>query len=250
MESWLVGSSSTPPEVKRMISLLPKADFDGTVQPLIRMAVDFFLMGSLPEGAWSKENLAEWKVDELQAKDLFTGAFCLLRSVVRARTKPETVEQDLRDLFNDRFRGRVPEELINAFLQAVADCGGKDSECIAGRRLTNMRWRVDVVMTSTALSKVRKPYVLAELHFDDGEVKTLEMSVEKFQDFRYHVARVLKEMNQIERSRWVEEGQDPAQQEKTTVDMEKHIAKKEKKDARNAGSKTKKSIAAQNMRMA
>ena len=73
------------------------------------------------------------------------------------------------------------------------------------RRLVQLKWRVDVTMTTNTMHRVRKPSILLQFHFDDGRIECTECSVEKFQDLRYNVARMLKDMRQIERSRWVED---------------------------------------------
>ena len=50
----------------------------------------------------------------------------------------------------------------------------------------------DVTMTTNKMSVVRKPSVYMQLHFDDGSLSAFECSVERFQDWRYNVARMLK----------------------------------------------------------
>jgi hypothetical protein len=47
-------------------------------------------------------------------------------------------------------------------------------------------------MTTNKMSTVRKPSVYMQLHFDDGSISAFECSVERFQDMRYNVARMLK----------------------------------------------------------
>ena len=76
------------------------------------------------------------------------------------------------------------------------------------RRLVHMKWRVDVTMYTNKMLRVRKPSLLLQFHFDDGSIQLVDCSVEKFQDLRYNVARQLKEIRQIERSRWVEDPPD------------------------------------------
>lgn len=61
-----------------------------------------------------------------------------------------------------------------------------------------MNWRVDVAISSNTMSRVLKPTILMKMQTSDGKIQTFEVSVEKFHEMRYNVAKVLKEMQEIE----------------------------------------------------
>lgn len=65
--------------------------------------------------------------------------------------------------------------------------------------LTTFRWRVDVAISTETLQKVFKPTVLCETTTSDGVTKTFEMPVEQFHSLRYNVAKVLRNMVEVER---------------------------------------------------
>lgn len=65
--------------------------------------------------------------------------------------------------------------------------------------LDNFSWRVDVTISSNSLSRVLKPTILMTTVTSNGQKKTFEVSVEKFHELRYNVAKVLKEMEDLER---------------------------------------------------
>ncbi|GMH51173.1 hypothetical protein TrRE_jg11681 [Triparma retinervis] len=65
--------------------------------------------------------------------------------------------------------------------------------------LSSFRWRVDVSISTESLGKAFKPTVLCEVGTDDGRTRTFEMPVEQFHNLRYSVAKVLRNMEEIER---------------------------------------------------
>lgn len=57
---------------------------------------------------------------------------------------------------------------------------------------------MDVVISSSFLSRAITPVVLMEVTSSDGRIKTFELSIEKFHELRYNVAKVLKDMEDLE----------------------------------------------------
>lgn len=56
----------------------------------------------------------------------------------------------------------------------------------------DLNWRVDVTISTTSMSRVFKPSVLMRMTLSNGKIVTFEVSVDKFQELRYNVAKVLK----------------------------------------------------------
>jgi hypothetical protein len=63
--------------------------------------------------------------------------------------------------------------------------------------LARLRWRVDVAISTSALSRVLRPTVLMELTLSDGRVHAFEVPLSQFHELRYSVAAVLKDMDGI-----------------------------------------------------
>jgi hypothetical protein len=61
-----------------------------------------------------------------------------------------------------------------------------------------LRWRVDVMITSSAQSKVFRPQIVLEWALTDGSRHSFECPIEKFSELRFQVARVLREMQALE----------------------------------------------------
>ena len=64
--------------------------------------------------------------------------------------------------------------------------------------LTRVRWRTDVVISSSSLSKVMRTALTMELTLDTGRVVTLEVPADKLAELRYTTAKALFEMGGVE----------------------------------------------------
>ena len=65
-------------------------------------------------------------------------------------------------------------------------------------RLVDVRWRVDVTISSSVMNRVFKPVILLQFELSNGQVKTFEVSLQQFNELRLQVATVLNEMNLVE----------------------------------------------------
>ncbi|KAK3931120.1 COMM domain-containing protein 5 [Frankliniella fusca] len=62
----------------------------------------------------------------------------------------------------------------------------------------DMKWRVDITISSSVLSRVLEPNIIMELTLRNGKKVTFELSVSKFHKLRFTVASLLKEMDLME----------------------------------------------------
>ncbi|PIK35782.1 hypothetical protein BSL78_27388 [Apostichopus japonicus] len=132
---------------------------------------------------------------------IFSGLLSLLKSAFRvpvASLKQEAFKSDLQSI-------RLHEEFIDDLISAVY--GAKRSsidEMIAKPSsrlpaLQQCRWRVDVAISNSALSRVLEPTVFMEFTLSNGSIKKVEVPVSKFHELRYSVSSVLKEMEELEK---------------------------------------------------
>lgn len=180
----------------------------GLFRALLQDAVQYYKTGKMDEAMWAPDTIKGARGLELDAaKDIFTGCYKILRAGCRAQMTSEELSTDLVDL-------RVPAPIIVDIQAAVADCqvtvggtrmGRTLTSTAQSKRMVQLKWRVDVTMYTNKMLRVRKPSIMLQFHFDDGSIKLVDCSVERFQDLRYNIARQLKEIRQIERSRWVED---------------------------------------------
>ena len=60
--------------------------------------------------------------------------------------------------------------------------------------LEELRWRVDVTISTGSLTRAMRPAVLMQMALSDGDVKTFEVASDKFQLLRFNVAKALYEV--------------------------------------------------------
>ena len=65
-------------------------------------------------------------------------------------------------------------------------------------KLTRVRWRTDVIISSSSVSKVLRTALTMELTLDTGRVVTLEVPADKLAELRYTVAKALFEAGGVE----------------------------------------------------
>ncbi|XP_075797237.1 COMM domain-containing protein 5 [Pelodiscus sinensis] len=140
-------------------------------------------------------------LSEEKLTSLISGMYTLLREALRlpvSTFKQEVFKEDLQNL-------RIPEEFIMDFVSVVF--GNRRpvvdaSSMKHGNRLpsvNDMKWRVDVAISTSSLARALQPSILMLLKLSDGTAHRFEVPVAKFQELRYNVALILKEMNDLEK---------------------------------------------------
>ncbi|CAN9514695.1 unnamed protein product [Ophioblennius macclurei] len=132
---------------------------------------------------------------------IIAGMHRILSEAIRipaASLKQETFKDDLRDL-------KIPEDFITDFSSVVFGSRRAALEAAASQRdphlptLENFKWRVDVAISTSSLARALQPSVVMQMKLSDGNLHRFEVPVSKFQDLRYNVALILKEMNDLEK---------------------------------------------------
>ncbi|BES93520.1 COMM domain containing 5 [Nesidiocoris tenuis] len=67
------------------------------------------------------------------------------------------------------------------------------------KTIKDIRWRVNVILSSRDCSRVIEPTVYVELILNNGEIESLEMSESKFHYLRQNVALLLREVDNVKR---------------------------------------------------
>uniref|UniRef100_A0A8C0IX29 COMM domain-containing protein 5 n=1 Tax=Chelonoidis abingdonii TaxID=106734 RepID=A0A8C0IX29_CHEAB len=185
------GGPGAPPRVEAMQGKYPVGFFAVVVSAL--------------EGKDCKESvraIAE-SVDlsEEQLTSLISGMYTLLREALRlpiSTFKQEVFKEDLQEL-------RIPEEFIMDFASVVFGNRRPVVEATTmkqGNKLpsvNDIKWRVDVAISTSSLARALQPSILMLLKLSDGTAHRFEVPVVKFQELRYNVALILKEMNDLEK---------------------------------------------------
>ncbi|XP_060611993.2 COMM domain-containing protein 5 isoform X1 [Anolis sagrei] len=190
--------SRLPPEVEAMARSLREVSKE-TFRKILKVTV------SALEGKDCKESvrtIAESTgLSDEQLAVLISGMYTLLREALRlpaSSLKQEVFREDLKEL-------RIPEDFIVDF--ATVAFGNRRPTLDAALqnqssklpRIEDLKWRVDVAISSSSLARALQPSILMQMKLSDGSAHRFEVPVSKFQELRYNVALILKEMNDLEK---------------------------------------------------
>ncbi|KAM7389025.1 hypothetical protein PAMP_023023 [Pampus punctatissimus] len=187
-----------PPEVESMSKYLKDVD-----QEMFRKILKA-VVSSL-EGKDCREvmkSIAESSViPQERLGHIVAGMYRVLSEAIRIPTsslKQEAFKEDLREL-------RIPEDFITDFSsvvfgnrRAVLDAATSQNDPHLPT-IDEFKWRVDVAISTSSLARALQPSVLMQMKLSDGSFHRFEVPVSKFQDLRYNVALILKEMNDLEK---------------------------------------------------
>ncbi|NXV37330.1 COMD5 protein, partial [Rissa tridactyla] len=142
-------------------------------------------------------------LSEEQLAFLISGMYTLLREALRLPLS--TFKQEVINYFVSLFSLRIPEDFITDFSSIVFGNRRPASEgtaLVQGSRLPSIqdfKWRVDVAISTSSLARALQPSILMMMKLSDGTAHRFEVPVAKFQELRYSVALILKEMNDLEK---------------------------------------------------
>jgi len=189
--------SRVPEEFPKSLKLMIKSD-KNELRRALEVALDLLKNGYADDG--SEVNLGKLNLDDNNREVigvLCGGMLFLLRTAIRLPTlKPTILRDDLLSL-------QIPQDFVADFVKVVEASRGQVGSLAFEHKLRmptieKMQWRVDVAISTSALSRVLKPNVTIQLTLSDGSIKSFEISTLLFHDLRYNVALVLKEMENLE----------------------------------------------------
>uniref|UniRef100_A0A3B4UJZ6 COMM domain-containing protein 5 n=1 Tax=Seriola dumerili TaxID=41447 RepID=A0A3B4UJZ6_SERDU len=99
----------------------------------------------------------------------------------------------------------IPEDFITDFSSVVFGNRRAALEAATSQNdphlptIEDFKWRVDVAISTSSLARALQPSVLMQIKLSDGSFHRFEVPVSKFQELRYNVALILKEMNDLEK---------------------------------------------------
>jgi len=126
---------------------------------------------------------------------LFTATFAIVRSAIRSRAHKKDIL---------RLVGIGISEEIASDIALVVHSSREDLEtavkesCVSCPSLDNIKWRVDVAISTSALSKCLKPSVLMQMSLSDGSIQNFELPLDKFHNLRCNVAKALRGVHDVE----------------------------------------------------
>ncbi|NXC15315.1 COMD5 protein, partial [Corythaeola cristata] len=136
-------------------------------------------------------------LSEEQLAFLISGMYTLLREALRlplSTFKQEVFKEDLKEL-------RYACSCLVCFFFNLRPAS-EGTALTQGSRLPSVqdfKWRVDVAISTSSLARALQPSILMMMKLSDGTAHRFEVPVAKFQELRYNVALILKEMNDLEK---------------------------------------------------
>merc|ERR1711942_408023 len=78
---------------------------------------------------------------------------------------------------------------------------GRGGEAGFPTKLRDICWRLDVAISSSAAAKVMEPQINFDVSLANGETRSISLTQDKFQQLRFAVASMLKQMELLEKKK-------------------------------------------------
>ena len=129
---------------------------------------------------------------------IFSGLFALLRAAYRQRVELPVFQGALNEL---QIPAAFATDLAHSYrITQEPMTQALTQKHIMFPQLEGFRWRVDVTLSTSSIERMAEPSILMQMEMSDGTSKQFQVSVAKFHELRYNVARVLKDMGDLERA--------------------------------------------------
>mmetsp|Transcript_19155 Transcript_19155/g.28502 ORF Transcript_19155/g.28502 Transcript_19155/m.28502 type:complete len:238 (+) Transcript_19155:99-812(+) len=204
---------NVPKEITKMVSLLDKIKqnhFRSIIQFTINYLKGDQATSSNTSPQTDTEQLAFQKLFNALKADgyesltgqtltaLFSGVFVLFAASYRSFLPVKNFQAALNEL---RIPAALATDLTRSYqltqepMQNSLESSRLDLPC-----LDEFKWRVDVTLSTSSLSRLAEPSLFMQMTLSDGSIQQFEMTTDSFHQLRYNVARVLKDMNDVEQA--------------------------------------------------
>ncbi|XP_069882225.1 COMM domain-containing protein 5-like [Dipodomys merriami] len=187
-----------PPEVAAMTRVLESLD-RSTFKKLLKLVVCSLQGEDCREAVQHLSARANFPEEQLGL--LLGGTYTLLQQALRL--PPSSLKVDI---FKDQLQELgIPSDLVGDLASIVFGGQRPLLDWVAQQpgawlpHISSFQWRVDVAISTSALARSLQPSVLMQLKLSDGSAYRLEVPTAKFQELRYSVALVLKEVVELEK---------------------------------------------------
>eukprot|EP00162_Nutomonas_longa_P017489 comp24010_c0_seq1/m.59642 comp24010_c0_seq1/g.59642 ORF comp24010_c0_seq1/g.59642 comp24010_c0_seq1/m.59642 type:complete len:210 (+) comp24010_c0_seq1:37-666(+) len=206
MEDKVFFNGVVPPEIKKVIGHIRKSSAEH-----IRLLAKIAVLSASPSNVLGQqvESLGT-EFDKLQLDEDTRNA--LLLAVIKVVTEILRVPAfQLKstvasfELFCQE--NKIPEhfssEINTAIAEHVKKAPAKSSDLTFVRQpaIDDLRWRVEVTITTTHVTRVIRPQIFLEITSSDGKITAMTMSIEKFSELRYAIAKALRANQEILQNR-------------------------------------------------
>jgi len=187
-----------PDIIKRMVPIALKLKKD-SYRKILQVIVKDIEGNQITEEVFDRFRESLDGLEEEKILKVYTGLLALLKYAFRhPALKKESFRTELMEL---RLNNELIEDISKiVFSERHAKIEQKHlEERLNLPSLESLRWRVDVTISTSVLNRVLEPTILMETTDDKGKKATFEVSQKKFHELRYNVAKVMKEMEDLEK---------------------------------------------------
>lgn len=92
----------------------------------------------------------------------------------------------------------------------------------------SLQWRLDVTISNSNLKRVLKPSLVLQFILNDGRIKYMECTIDKFHELRFNVSRVLREMQVVKQRLIDNDSSINNQDQPLNIDQPQYIIKYKK----------------------
>lgn len=148
---------------------------------------------------WQKEEISSDEWDSIVKssylpvttfEELFSGVLNLTLGVLRIPENKFSVEKIRSELISLG----LPDENADQIIKCKATTIPNIPKFL---KLVDTKWRIDVTMSSSSVSRVLEPSILMELVFASGDQKTISIPISQFHSLRFQVASCINKLNHI-----------------------------------------------------
>lgn len=195
---------AVPDEVRAMVPLLHKESCGvDIVRTCIGQVVAYLKDNGLFEGVEGEEAYKKFQRTVAGANSgddvnvLFTGIYSIVVAAVSSKEQTATIVEDLKRMHLPPTVADDLGQVINKSRAALEAAALRSRIGFPG--LAKLRWRIDVTISSGSLSRVMRPSILMQMVLSDGRIRSFDVSVAQFNQLRYGVAKMLQDMQTLER---------------------------------------------------
>lgn len=189
-----------PAEIRVMVKSLAKLDND-IFKKLLRMVVQNLEGGVNYDQFQSIVQSAQNKSTEETLGIVYSGLLTLVKCALRHSTTSLKQQHFKEDLEEIGIAKECHDDLVSCVFGSKR--AAVDKQLLSTRprlpRLLQLKWRVDVAISTSVLNRVLEPSIIMEMTLSNGQTKVFEVPVSQFHQLRYSVAYVLKQMEELEK---------------------------------------------------
>lgn len=165
---------------------------------IIQLAVNTLEDRPIADGALNKIQSQVGQVEDIE--ELFAGIYYLMSTFLwfpAGTVKVESFKEELRELkFSEECVTDLTSVLYGPKRQNIDNILTLHEPHLP--RLTSLTWRLDIVISSSCVSRILEPSIMFKLHVSTGQTYIFHVPISKFHQFRHQVSLLLSDMAALE----------------------------------------------------